>query len=287
MKNGELLKWGEGKLSGLRVDGYDIEAEVLLRYVLGVDKISNFQFPISKEVEKKYKNLIFKRCRGVPLAYLTNHKKFCGLDFYVNERVLIPRPETERLVEVVLEIIVPSCQLSTVNCQLLDMGTGSGCIITSIIKGIENFKCFKGKECFKNFKFVATDISADALKVAKINAKRYGVLDKIKFIQSDLFEKLPVVSCQLLVANLPYVEEFWQDPSIQFEPKQALYAGQDGLDVYRRFFQQVWNYTKQGSVILIEIDLRQVKPLKKIIGKRKIEVLQDRFQKPRVLKITV
>ena len=217
----------------------------------------------------KARKLIKRRARGEPLAYLFGHKEFYGLDFIVNKHVLVPRPETELMVEEGLEI------LKNLNsATIVDVGTGSGCIIASLISNLK-FLIY-----ISNFQFYATDISRQALSVAKKNAGRHQVDKDIKFCHGNLLEPiinnknfLLLTSYFLLLANLPYLTpaQIKNSPTIQYEPKRALTAGPDGLKYYRMLFRQIRDLCKTAGIcglsVLAEIDPSQKTSIKKLAKK--------------------
>lgn len=246
----------------LKLDNYSLEAEVLLLHSLKhkntrtlkqISKsflYSNSDFKLSLKAERKFKKLINKRATGVPVAYLTHHQEFYGLNFYVDGSVLVPRPETELLVELALEII-KNQEYRIKN--ILDLGAGSGNIIISII--------VNSKQITDN-SFYATDVSAKALKIAELNAKKHQA--KINFIKSDLFKNIPEkLKFDLIIANLPYL---WKNFP-KFEPLTALDGGKDGLKIIEKFLQEVGSYLSPKGIILIEIDPRQAKKIKKLSKK--------------------
>lgn len=197
-----------------------LDAEVLLSHVLKKPKEYTYINPdksLTAQQKTKLFTLVKKRTQLWPVAYLTGHKSFMGLDFQVNEDVLIPRPVTEELVEMVLE------RMKGKELSVLDIGTGSGCIIVSLAKNV------KGK-------FFASDVSAKALKIARKNAKTHKA--KITFKQGSLLEPWRKQPLDIIVANLPYLAKE-TDPSTKFEPKLALVAKKKGLALYEELFQQV------------------------------------------------
>jgi release factor glutamine methyltransferase len=226
------------------------------------------EYILTKNQITELKSQISKRIRGEPLAYLTGHKEFYGLDFLVDKNVLVPRPETELIINYQLSIINED------KLTVVDVGTGSGCIIITLAKLLN-----------KNTKFFAIDISDKALVVARKNAKRHGVDKKIKFLQGNLLEpiinnpKLIINNCKLIiVANLPYLTptQIKNSPSIQKEPRLALEAGRDGLKYYRELFKQIKmlsfkNYELRVPNceinVLCEIDPNQTKKIISIIKK--------------------
>ena len=246
------------------IDPFD--AELLIAHV--IDKPREFvitrpDFVIRRSENRKIKKLFKKRMCGVPLAYLTGHKEFFGLDFVVNKHVLVPRPETEILVTTALE------HLSTEplkNTMLIDVGTGSGCIPISIAKTIKQFN---------NLTISATDISRQALTVAKHNAQKHNV--DITFLHGNLLEpiiknsKFEIRNSKLIVtANLPYLtqEQFQNEPSIQHEPKSALVAKKGGLELYEKLLKQILQISKTYNlkpITYFEIDPSQTHEISKLI----------------------
>lgn len=254
----------------------EIDAEVLLYHLLKKDRAwlyTHQDDALTSDQTQKYQNLISRRKKGEPLAYLTNHKEFYGLDFYVNKFVLIPRPETELLVEEALEQI---SNLKSKISNILDIGTGSGAVIISLAKTLKAIS-YKLKP-----KYYATDISNDALKIAKKNAKKHKV--KINFIKSDLFNNISnQLKFDLIVANLPYL---W-DKLPQFEPKIALSGGKNGLEIINRFLEEAKNYLSPKGAIIIEFDPRQTQTIKNIAKNiypdKKISLKKDLAKLDRML----
>lgn len=187
---------------------------------------------------------IEKISNGIPLQYITNTQEFMGMEFFVDENVLIPRADTEMLVEEVLSIVE-----SGENLEVLDMCTGSGAIAVSIAKNTNNCKVF------------AVDISEGALEVAKKNAIKNGVDKKINFINSNMFEKIDENKrFDIIVSNPPYIETATLstlDIQVQNEPKIALDGGTDGLDFYRNLLINSKKYLKKNGVIAMEIGYNQ------------------------------
>lgn len=224
----ELLRWGHEQLL-LSSSSARLDAELPLAYVLGQPVtflLAHDETSVDWFTRWKYKRLIAKRKAHWPVAYLTGHKEFYFLDYEVNRHVLVPRPDTEILVEAVIEYIQGNSPI------LLDIGTGSGCIAISILKNIPELTA------------VATDISRAALRVARRNAKRHGVYERIEFIKSDLLRGVPLERLQkqevIVTANLPYVpKDFSVNPETQFEPQASLYGGGDGVEVYKRLMEEL------------------------------------------------
>lgn len=205
-----------------------LDAELLLSHVLGKPVtyiLAHDEEELSWFQQWRYRRMVAKRKEGVPVAYLRGHKEFYGLDFQVNRHVLVPRPDTEALVEAVIGYIQP-------DDLLLDIGTGSACIPVSVLKHVEGLEA------------VATDISSSALKVARANAQQHGVETRIQFIQSDLLKNVDPLLLEdrelVITANLPYVPKgFEVNIETKFEPQMALYGGEDGLDIYKRLLSEL------------------------------------------------
>lgn len=222
----DLIDFGHREL--IAFDSAHLDAELLLSHVLKKPVTHLLAHP-EKEPgffqQWFYKRLISRRKEGIPVAYLRGHKEFYGLDFKVNRQVLVPRPDTEALAEAVINYI-------SSDDLLLDIGTGSGCIPIVVLKHV------------KGLYAVATDISASALRVARANARRHGVMSHLRFFFSDLLKAVPpeVLEDRTLVvtANLPYVPlEFQVNIETSFEPQIALYGGRDGMDLYRKLLDQL------------------------------------------------
>ena len=240
-----------------------------------------------KAVLKWHLNSIKK---GKPLAYITKQKEFFGLNFYVNENVLIPRPETELLVEEVLsELRTQNSELRTI---LIDVGTGSGCIPIAILKNLRTYDL--------GLTTYAVDISKKALRVAKKNATKHNV--NINFLQGNLlspilnnYELLAMNYGLVITANLPYLtSEQMSEPSIQAEPKNALYGGKDGLELYKKLLKQIQYLVAHNLELItlfLEIDPTQTKKIKLLIKKylpnADIQIKKDLSGLDRVVKIEI
>ncbi len=246
MKIEEVFKEAIGKLRQKNISSAILDAEVLLSHVL--KKSSGFIYAHPEEnltikQAKRFSSLIKKRGNREPVAYLTKSKEFYGLDFYVDKNVLIPRPETEILLEEVLAEIKFKKQKT-----IADVGTGSGCLAITLAKYLPKIKIW------------ALDRSEKALKVARKNASKLKIKN-IKFQKSDLLKKLNQ-KVEIILANLPYLSsELYQkvQPEIKKEPPEALLAGRDDIIFYRQLFAQALNKLEKGGKIFIEIDPRQLK----------------------------
>ena len=239
---------GSELLRNAGIDNARLDAEVLLRHVLEVGKVEfylGFDVGLDKTAEREFQKLLLRRARREPLAYITGHKEFWSLDFVVTPAVLIPRPETELLVELALRLSTPSS--GTSRRKILDLGTGSGAVAVSLAKELP-----LARVC-------AIDNSAGAIEVARLNARRHGVEDRVEFFCGDLFE--PVTAeregYDLIVANPPYIRNGdlpGLAPEIrEWEPITALEGGADGLLYYRRIIPAAWDYLTTGGFILLEL----------------------------------
>ncbi len=221
--------------------------------------------------QKKFDKLYRQRLNHRPLAYLKKTKEFYNLKFFVNHHVLIPRPDSELLVETALDYLK-----NKKNLNVLDLGTGSGCLVISLAKNNPSHN------------YLATDISKDALKVAKTNGRKNKV--QLKFLASDLFTKIKKQKFDLVLANLPYLtRQQMSEPSLKHEPKNALVSGKEGLDHYQRLLSQIKTYLNKEFLILLEIDPEQDKKIilviQKYLPQTNVEILTDLAGKNRLIKI--
>ncbi len=283
MQTAEILKQIILKLEK-KVKNPHLEAEILLSFIIDKSREYILSYPEDKIKNKevdKLNLLTKKRLDGEPLAYLIKNKNFYGHDFFVDKNVLIPRPETELMVDEVLSILKKYKNLDSRlrgndkgkdNITLIDLGTGSGCIPISILKGIlENN--------YKNLKCFAIDISSKALEIAQKNAKKHGLEENISFLEGNLLKAIinapfPISNFQFLItANLPYLtkEQINNSPSIQKEPVLALDGGKNGMDYYIELFKQIKTLINKYSPILItilaEIDHTQIEIFKKEVAR--------------------
>jgi len=221
-----------------------LDAEILLAHALGITRAQLHAHPqgqLSSAELANYRQLIERRARHEPVAYIVGHQEFYGLDLLVDSRVLIPRPETELLVEKAIE----TSQRQSV---VTDVGTGSGAIAVSLAIHLPQVLVY------------ATDASAGALEVAARNCRRHGVEDRVHLLQGHLLEPLPE-PVDLIAANLPYVSQAeWAQlpPEINcYEPREALDGGLDGLDHIRRLLARAGEYLRPQGAILLEIGATQ------------------------------
>jgi release factor glutamine methyltransferase len=259
----ELLKWTTDFLKSKGNDDAKREAEILLTHVLNckrVDLFVRFEEQPSEADRARFRELITRRVAGWPVAYLVGERAFYMLDFEVNPAVLIPRPDTETLVLEALKRLKP------LNApDVLDVGTGSGCIAISLAHELARLK--------KETRVTATDVSPDALDVAKRNAAKHGVADRITFLQGDLFAALPPGSgFDLIVSNPPYISQS-ELPTLapdvrDHEPRQALDGGPDGLAFYRRIAKDALPFLKPGGSLLLEIGYTQDEAVRGLLAQQ-------------------
>lgn len=244
MKIEELIKEGSKILDQNKIETPIQVCRILLSTFMDKPKeylIIHAEEELNREIDKKYIDAIYQIANGYPLQYITNHQEFMKLNFFVNESVLIPRQDTEILVEEVIELAK-----GREGVKILDLCTGSGVIGISIAKYLPNAKV------------TLTDISKEALQVAKINAEKNKV--EVAMIESDLFERISKDGFDIIVSNPPYIETDvirTLDKQVQKEPILALDGGKDGLEIYRRIVKQAYEYIHQDGYLCLEIGYNQ------------------------------
>lgn len=252
---GLLRKWGTERLSSSSSSSPALDSILLLAFALGTTKDKLFAHDtdiIPAEKVSVFKEFINRRLTGEPVAYIIGHKAFWKHDFYVNPSVLIPKPDTEMLVEKAADILRQKPAEKTL--FIADVCTGSGCIAVSVYS--ELIQLLPASE--RNFKFFATDISDNALEVAKKNASLIlGSEHQIRFLQGNLLEPLLQTGFQfdLIMSNPPYVpsklvKELLKDG--RNEPELALDGGDDGLQLIRQMIPQVWKALAKNGILLVE-----------------------------------
>ena len=239
----------------LPVENPLLDAQTLLTYVLGVERSYLYTYPereLDARQETLWHTLLARRARGEPVAYLVGNKEFYGLEFTVDERVLIPRPETELLVEAALKICHQRLEQGQRQTPVVaDIGTGSGAIPISLAVQEPRLPYV-----------YAIDISEDALAVTRLNCERHHVSGRVRLLQGDLLAPLPE-PVDLLLANLPYVgtaEQAIMLPDVlDYEPHLALFSGPEGLDLLQRLLRETAQSAKlrAGAVLLLEIGYQQ------------------------------
>jgi len=241
-------------LSAVGIENARLDAEVLLGQVLDIEKAEiylNFDSVLNIENERRFRELLRRRAKREPIAYITGRKEFWSLDFAVTPDVLIPRPETELLVELVLQRATMTSRESPL--KILDIGTGSGAIAVSLAKELPQAEIW------------AVDVSAAALNIAGINSRQYGVASRIQFLQGDVFGPVSGLGLifDVIVSNPPYVrsrELADLAPEIRhWEPTTALDGGPDGLDTCRKIIDRADKYLAPKGYLLLEIgdDIRE------------------------------
>ena len=263
----EILKKEINNLKQNNIENSTLKAKILLANILNVKKeylLIHSEEQVKQEDKIKYENCIKELIKGKPLQYITNKQEFMGLNFYVDENVLIPQPDTEILVEKAIEIAE-----TTQKNKILDMCTGSGCIAISLAKKINNAQ------------ITAVDISNSALNVANKNAINNNVENKIKFINSDMFNNIEE-KFDIIVSNPPYIETETINKleiEVQNEPHVALDGGIDGLKFYKIIANNAFKYLNENGYLLLEIGYNQQNSITQLlqdIGKYKnIETIKD------------
>ena len=270
MKYRDLYNQGIEKLSSENIVDAKIDARLLLEYACKTDRNALFlkgDMEVTEDETKVYFDLISKRMKHIPLQHLTGEQDFMGLTFVVNKHVLIPRQDTECLVEIVLKHLHDGM-------RILDMCTGSGCIVISLLH--------YSNDC----QGVGVDLSEEALKVATHNASvlgNNGIADKMDatFVQSDLFEKVDG-KFDIIVSNPPYIKTEVIDtlmPEVKdFEPMMALDGTEDGLYFYREIIREAEQYLKKGGILAFEIGYDQGEAVSQLMEKQgysQVQVIQD------------
>ena len=269
----EACIWGQEQLAANGVEDAQLDAWYLLEYVTGVSRASYYADPerkIAEKQEEDYRTLIRKRGEHIPFQHLTGSQEFMGLEFQVNEHVLIPRQDTETLVEHALEYLeegkVPAPENSL---RILDMCTGSGCILLSVLIYAERY-IRKNRHCNGKLRIEGTgaDVSEEALQVARTNAQK--LYPEAGFIQSDLFGNVPG-RYSMILSNPPYIrtEEIsrLQDEVRFHDPVLALDGREDGLYFYRRIVSEAQPHLEQGGILIFEIGYDQAKDVSELLCK--------------------
>lgn len=242
----EAIKKGMIELKNENIESPKLKSRLLMQFTLNKPRqyvIVHDKEKLTKEEEKKYFESIAKMRKGNPIEHITHQKEFMKLNFYVNEKVLIPRQDTEILVEEVIEIAK-----RTKAKKILDLCTGSGAIAVSLAKYLQNCE------------ITATDISEDALKIARKNAKNNEVEKQITFIQSDIFTNLKKEKFDIIVSNPPYIKRKVIEKlerEVKKEPYIALEGGEDGLYFYRKIINEAYEYLKYNGFLCFEIGFDQ------------------------------
>jgi release factor glutamine methyltransferase len=275
INTGDWLAQAKSRLTHSETPG--LEAQLILAHVLQLPRAVVLAHPerkLSLTHEIELEGLLAKLSSGVPLPYLLGIQEFYGLQFIVNPSVLIPRPETELLVDVALEWL----QTHPEKCRAADVGTGSGCITAALLSKVTNLKV------------LAVDRSRAALETARENFLNHGLAQRTQLVQGDL------LSCwgskfDLVCANLPYIpsKTLQNLPVARHEPLAALDGGEDGLQFIRKLLEDAGRWMAPGGLMLLEIEAGQEESAptqaKRILGEHPITLVKDLAGKPRLLKI--
>ena len=272
----QALHQAQATLASAHVDDALLISELLLRHLLKISRVQlyvKYDSILPPEHEAAFQRLIERARSGEPVAYITGQREFYGLDFYVDPRVLIPRPETELLVEKTISLA--GGRPSTI----ADVGTGSGAIAISLAINLPQARIY------------ATDISAEALEVARSNCQRHGVTDRICLLKGDMLGPLPE-PVDFIVANLPYVREAdTRSPPLYHEPRLALDAGKEGLACIERLCQVAAGKLRSGGHLLMEIGQGQARAVKTLAGRHLpqayLEITPDLHGIPRLVDLAL
>ena len=251
----EALEYGINLLKENKQENPILKAKILLANILNKDKnylLINEKELLDENVVKKYIEDLRKICSGIPLQYITKSQEFFGLNFYVDENVLIPQPDTEILVEEVIKI----CKDKNKKLKILDLCTGSGSIGISIEKNIDNCEV------------TLSDISSKALDVAKKNCSNLGK-EEIKIIESDLFNNIKE-TFDIIVSNPPYIKKDvikTLSKEVQNEPHLALDGGEDGLEIYKKIIKEAYKFLNKDGYLCLEIGYDQKEDVIKLLEK--------------------
>ena len=250
------LNYGISILKTNRIPNPQIDSEILLSKSINKDKkhiLLNTKEILSSKQFNNFNSFIERRRKGEPIAYLINKKEFWKDEFYVNKDVLIPRPDTELLIEQVLKIYSEESQL-----QILDIGTGSGCILLSILKERPNFYG------------TGIDISKKSINVSKFNAKQLNLTNRVKFLHSSV-DNFKIGKYDIVVSNPPYIKllslKYLEKDITSFEPKLALSGGFDGFSKIRKVISKTKTLLKKNGKFILEIGFNQKNKVKEILKK--------------------
>jgi release factor glutamine methyltransferase len=273
----ELYLLGRDSLRESPVENPELESSLLLSKTLGINAIDIYAYPERKvglEEVEEFKRLLDRRLKREPVAYILGEKEFYSRPFIVTPNVLIPRPETEILVEEALKVIK-----NISHPLVVDTGTGSGCIAVTI-----------GCEC-GDARIFATDISFEALLVARANSKRHRAIESVSLVRMDFLSGFKKESIDIVISNPPYVSEsdFSKlEPNVRdFEPKESLLGGEDGLDCIRKIVHQSGRVLKNGGWCIVEVGANQYESVSEIFdyaGFRSVSSVKDLSGIERVIK---
>jgi len=256
-----------------------LNAELLVMFVLGRERsflYSHPEYQLTPDEQSQYDEVTAQRARGCPTQYITGHQEFWGLDLLVSPAVLIPRPETEHVVETVLELVKEHPADPAEKLRMVDVGTGSGAIALALASELPQAEIH------------ACDISEDALEIASVNAARLALDRLVHFRQSDLLAAYAGRQFDFVVSNPPYVGESEADKVQkqvrEFEPKVAVFSGTEGMEIYRRLMPQAHEALKPGGWLVTEIGFSAEEKVKELLkGWNDVQVAADLQGIPRVI----
>ena len=275
----ELLNRSDQFLAERGIESSRLDAEVLMADLLDMERIKlyvNYDYPLKSAEIDEYRERIKKRAQRIPVAYIIEKKEFMSLEFKVKEGVLIPRPDTESLVEAVIDY----CQEKEINePQIIDVGTGSGAVAVSLAHYIDEAKV------------VGVDVDPLAIKVARYNMEKHELNERMNILKSDLlsqFIKRDIKGIDIIVSNPPYISESEMEElpaEVKKEPRLALEAGEDGLDYYRRLIPQAEKILKEKGKLFLEIGYQQAAAVEELLSENwsDIKVEKDLAENDRVI----
>lgn len=268
----DALRWAVDVFEKNAVGSPRLNAETLMMFAIGCNRAHLYAYPereLTEDEKQRYEEAVAERARGVPAQYITGHQEFWGLDFLVTPAVLIPRPETEHLVETAIEIAD-----KIDHPVIIDVGTGSGCIALALENELPRAEVH------------AVDLSPDALEIARANAARLR-LERVRFHITDILQGFPAEFADIIVSNPPYVGECEAD-KVQaqvrkFEPHMAVFGGPEGPELIRKLIEQAQHVLKPGGWLLIEIGYTQSPLLEELLkGWSDVHFVPDLQGIPRV-----
>jgi release factor glutamine methyltransferase len=256
-----------------------LNAELLLLFVLSRERAYLYAHPereLTPDEQSNFDEVVRERARGCPTQYITGHQEFWGLDLLVSPSVLIPRPETEHVVETVLELVKEYPFDGPGRLKLLDVGTGSGCIALALASELPHAEIH------------ACDISDEALEIARVNAARLALGGKVLFRKSDLLSVYSDELFDFVISNPPYVGECdaekVQKQVREFEPKVAVFSGREGMEIYRRLVPQACEHLRPGGWFVAEIGYSEEEKVRELLaGCEDVQVTADLQGIPRVV----
>jgi release factor glutamine methyltransferase len=259
----EILQSTTAYFTKHKIESPRLNAEHLIAHVLKMSRLElylEFETKLNEQELSQLRDLVRRRGQGEPLQHLLGTVEFCGQTFLCDKRALVPRPETEELVE----LLISNFRSQISNCRLLDVGTGSGVIALSLAKEFPEAKVF------------ATDISEEALALAKENAARLGLTDRVQFRKGDLLDNLNE-RFDLIVANLPYVS--MQDRQslareVLHDPEVALFAGEKGDELVRKLIEQAPAHLQPGGLLALEIGINQAEGLTEFLRQKNYQDIE-------------